>query len=83
MPYDVSVADYLALDRLELRFRHYAQNPLVLQFSQETHELFLGDMNEGGHAVRCRLVKVTREDILHNSREMLTWLENRAEKMWL
>lgn len=81
-PYDIRVKAFLALDWLVLCFGQYAQNPLQLKFSKQTHELFIVDMNEGGHVVRCRLVKISRDDILENSNDMLAWVENHAWKMW-
>lgn len=78
--YDVSPGELIKLNRCKISFEEYDQ--FLVFVHPDTNEVFLGDMNDGGHAVRCRLIKIHREDLFTKQASMNQWYENRAWKMW-
>ena len=83
IPIDLSVKAFMDLQWVEVSFEPYNQNSLFLKFSSKTNELFIGDMNDGSHAPRCRIMRIPRQDIYSNSDKLIYWTENRAYKLWL
>ncbi len=80
-PTDISIADYKKLSILELSFDNY--NKLDVLHNKFTTELFLGDINLGGHGAKCRIVKIKLADLLEKPKSILDWYANYAEKIWL
>jgi len=83
IPIDLSIKAFMDLQWVEVSFEPYDQNSLFLKFSSKTNELFIGDMNDGGHVPRCRVMRIPRQDIYSNSDKLIYWTENRAYKLWL
>jgi hypothetical protein len=82
-PFDLSVNDFLNLEWLILSFGYYSNNKVALKFERTTNELFIGDMNNGGHTTKCRIIKIRREDIYDSSEKLIEWTKNHCFKMWM
>lgn len=81
-PFDISIKDFLKLEWIILSFGNYSDNKVALKFSKTTNELFIGDMNDGGHVPKCRIIKILRKDIYNSSEKLIEWTKNRSYKMW-
>ena len=82
-PIDLSIKAFMDLQWIGISFEPYDQNPLFLKFSSKTNELLIGDMNDGGHVPRCRIMRIPRQDIYSNGDKLIYWTENRAYKLWI
>lgn len=80
-PFDLSPREFDSLKKITLSFESYEK--FWLMYHNTTKELFLGDINTGGHGAQWRIVKIYRSQILTNQKEMHNWYENWAYKMWL
>jgi hypothetical protein len=78
--YDISINAFIKLPYLKISFEEYEQFLLVMH--PDTNELFLGDMNDGGHATRCRIIKIHRDDLFTKQAGLKKWHDNRAWEMW-
>lgn len=82
MPTDISISDFMEMQWIVLSFDPYSKNSIELKLSEETNELFIGDMNDAGHVPRCRIMRVPREDIYSKSAKLIQWTENRSFRLW-
>ncbi len=80
--YDVVPSHYLELDTIVLSFGEYEDDPLYLLWSSRTQEIFMGSVNDGGHATRFRAMRINRNDIYESAGTLLDWAENRSYNMW-
>lgn len=81
-PFDIGINDFLKLEWIILSFGNYSDNKVALKFSKTTNELFIGDMNDGGHVPKCRIIKILRKDIYNSSEKLIEWTKNRSYNMW-
>ncbi len=82
-PFDLGINDFLNLEWIIISFGDYSDNKVALKFSKTTNEFFIGDMNDGGHAPKCRIIKILREDIYNSSKKLIEWTKNRSYNMWI
>lgn len=83
IPFDVNISDFLKLEWIILSFGDYRDNEVALKFSKTTNQLFIGDMNDAGHAPKCRIIKINREDIYNCSAKIIQWTKNRSYNIWI
>lgn len=83
IPFDIKIKDFQELEWIIISFGEYSENKITLKFSKKTNELFIADMNDGGHVPKCRIIKFCRKDIYEKSLKLIEWTENRSYKMWL
>ncbi|OQP65392.1 hypothetical protein A3860_17150 [Niastella vici] len=76
--YDIAPGVWCILNQYTISFNGY--NKFFLQMHPETNELFLGDMNDSGHATRTRIIKIHRSDIFTRQAWLEEWYE--FEKSW-
>lgn len=81
-PYDYGINDFLKLEWIILSFGSFKNERVCIKYSETTGEIFLADMNDGGHATRCRLVKVERRKFYNNQEELIVWTVNRGAEFW-
>lgn len=79
-PYDLGFKDFDNLQRIYITFDKYEN--FCLFFHPETKELLLGDVNTGGHAARCRVVKIERDTIFSSPDSVKKWYDRWAWEMW-
>lgn len=80
MPYDIPFTEFKLLEKVTITFNNYRE--FYLFKHPITNEIFLGDLNLGGHVARCRLIKITRSSIFEQPNDLLEWYENYSKKMW-
>ncbi len=78
--YDISPSEFNKLVKFTISFGEY--DKFWMMYHPKTNEFFLGDMNNGGHGARCRIIKVERAEILTNPSHMNKWYENRGWEIW-
>jgi hypothetical protein len=78
--HDISPNEFIKLKSWTISFDQY--DKFLLLIHPDTDEIFLGDMNDGGHAVVCRIIKIHREDFFTKQSELKKWYDKRAWKMW-
>jgi len=74
IPQRVHPDDYFRLNTCTISFDGY--NKFRLGMHPETNELFLADMNDGGHATLFGIIKIHREDIFTRQSWMKEWYDN-------
>ena len=82
VPYGIPIQNFLKLQWLILSFEPYCEEKLVLKFSNETNEYFIGDLNDGGHGARTKILKINGEDIFKNPEALLKWTRDRSSLLW-
>lgn len=81
VPYDISPKEFIKLNTGTISFDGY--DKFYLLFHPDTNEVFLGDMNLGGHGAMCRIVKIHREDLFTKQSLLKEWYEDYSRKMWM
>jgi len=79
-PYDISPNEFTKLESFTITFDNF--DKFYILRHKLTNELFLGDMNLGGHGARCRIIKVERDDFFNKSAELIIWYDNWSSKIW-
>ena len=82
VPYDYNINEFLKLEWMILSFEQFENDQVSVKYSESTGEIFLADMNDGGHVPRCRLVKVNRSKFYNDQAEIIEWNINRGSKFW-
>ncbi len=79
-PYDISPNEFSELDSLTITFDTFDKFYILRHLL--TNEIFLGDMNIGGHAARSRIIKVNRDDFFSQPEKLKKWYNNYSFKIW-
>lgn len=82
IPYNFPIKGFLQMEWLALSFESYRDQIINVKFSPKTGEIFIADMNNGGHAAQCRILKPYRDTFFTYPGEMISWTTNRAYKLW-